>query len=208
MAPGDNDQTFIDRLAFKLFASPGSPFTAFADRQRAERLENCRQLERVLKDCQAADDARTTEGRGSSVPAGEVKMTSQVKRISRFFRWDEADAPEQSAEDGGNVFNEAVSTVFDKDGKGAGAVKKPERINRFSGSCAREVHELWACRALALGCGGYLAELRDCWSDTKQIASGKGGGERSCRDIQIDMSKCVNKRAAELVERMQKSKKQ
>ena len=64
-----------------------------------------------------------------------------------------------------------------------------------------------ACRALALGCGGYLAELRDCWSDTKQIASGKGG-ERSCRDIQIDMSRCVNKRAAELAERMQKSKKQ
>ena len=141
MAPGDNDATVIDRLAFKLFASPGSPFTAFADRQRAERLENCRQLERVLKDCQAADDARAA-GKGPS-REGEVKMTSQVKRISRFFRWDEANVPEQNAEDGGNVFNEAVSTVFDKDGKGAGAVKKPERINRFSGSCAREVHELW-----------------------------------------------------------------
>jgi hypothetical protein len=71
-----------------------------------------------------------------------------------------------------------------------------------------------ACRALALGCGNHLADLRRCWNDTTLKSavgdaeiSFENGSEEACRNIQIDMSKCVNKNAAELAQRVQAAKK-
>lgn len=49
----DDNDGFVDRLAKTLFASPNSPLTAFADRQRIERLEQCSQLANFLSACQA-----------------------------------------------------------------------------------------------------------------------------------------------------------
>ena len=83
------------------------------------------------------------------------------------------------------------------------------------------MHEMWACRALAVGCGNHLDDLKKCWSDqntTTRVVVRRGdddGGAmnfhpekdeaRSCRGVQMRMARCVNKRAAELNERVRSS---
>lgn len=231
----DEDKDGImDRLAKTLFASPGSPLTAFADQQRIERLENCRQLERVLKACQSANnDAQFTGGDESETTLSEkeedtwsIPPSRGSVRLARFFNWDNPELAEQhqnnESKEGSDrsALSEAAASFYGENVDGGentapAKIKKAER-NRFSGSCAREAHELWACRALALGCGNYLADLRSCWSEShlkSQMSGGneitfENGSEDSCRNIQISMSKCVSKHAAELAERVQRDKKE
>mmetsp|Transcript_15760 Transcript_15760/g.26921 ORF Transcript_15760/g.26921 Transcript_15760/m.26921 type:complete len:227 (+) Transcript_15760:102-782(+) len=223
--PSDTDANdpkdgLMDRLAKKLFASPESPLTAFADRQRIERLEQCRQLERILKSCQAANDAQLA-GNGSETNASEnedIPASKSGVRIARFFKWNSPDPDVQQAISSSGVLSEAAASFQGSDDEKTQnlQIKKSARP-RFSKDCARETHELWACRALALGCGNHLSDLRRCWNDAdspddksqagNEITFGVGD-EKSCRNIQINMANCVNKNAAELASRVQAAKKQ
>ena len=48
------------------------------------------------------------------------------------------------------------------------------------GSCAREAHAFWACRAVSTRCGATLSDLRDCFRETgreKSLAAEKTGYE-------------------------------
>lgn len=224
MAPAsDESDGIVHRLAKRLFASPDSPFTEFADRQRIERLDQCRQLERILKACQSAhnDDARIADNNGLDAnPTEETNFgpTDSGKRISRFFGWKQGsnnDEQSSAQQTGSSVISEAASSFTDGvDNQPASSSKAVNSKRTFSKDCHVETHELWACRALALGCGGHLGDLRRCWADanlaqaTKNEMTYENGSDEACRDIQLNMSKCVNKNAAELAERVQARKKQ
>mmetsp|Transcript_19560 Transcript_19560/g.42486 ORF Transcript_19560/g.42486 Transcript_19560/m.42486 type:complete len:236 (-) Transcript_19560:1911-2618(-) len=223
----------MDRLAKRLFASPDSPFTAFADRQRMERLESCRQLERILEACQSANNDAQVSGNDSEQKSSEMTEFPPSRsgaRIARFFKWDSPNSPDPNelndVQDADSVFSDAASSFYEDSGSDGGKKqsvqsKKIIARPRFSKDCAIETHELWASRALALGCGNYLADLRRCWSDAnhspdQESVAGDGitlynennEKEKSCRQIQVDMAQCVKKNATELEERIQAAKKQ
>ncbi|KAL7532057.1 hypothetical protein ACHAXR_004402 [Thalassiosira sp. AJA248-18] len=225
----DNNDGIMDRMAKRLFASQDSPFTAFADRQRIERVEQCRQLERILKACQSANDAQVAGNEFDTNSSEEVEFqpSRSGARIARFFKWNGPDEQNGTQEvDSGriSVLSEAAASVYEDSDTSDGQMKQPvprKKSNKrsFSTNCAIETHELWACRALALGCGNHVGDLRRCWSDAnspnQKTAAAVGneitfenGNENSCRHIQLNMAKCVNKNAAELAERVQAAKDQ
>lgn len=203
----------MDRLAKRIFASPDSPFTAFADRQRMERLEGCRELQRILVACQAEKVAIDEGKDATSLEVADIPQSKSGARIARFFRWDSVnaddDAQQQSDVGPSSVLSEAASAFYEgndnSSDKGQGNSKSIAKKSRFSKDCAIETHELWACRALALGCGNHLTDLRRCLDDNNQKISQASGemqyhneARKTCRDIQVDMATCVNKNAAEL----------
>eukprot|EP00573_Skeletonema_grethae_P002984 CAMPEP_0201687364 /NCGR_PEP_ID=MMETSP0578-20130828/1463_1 /ASSEMBLY_ACC=CAM_ASM_000663 /TAXON_ID=267565 /ORGANISM="Skeletonema grethea, Strain CCMP 1804" /LENGTH=216 /DNA_ID=CAMNT_0048171515 /DNA_START=60 /DNA_END=710 /DNA_ORIENTATION=- len=213
----DNKDGPIDRLAKSLFASPGSPFTAFADKQRSERLEQCKGLEDILMACQkanAADDA----GVAAAAPTELEPKSRSEARIKRFFKWN---GPDQgNNDDKSSVLKDATDSILDGGNSGnSDNINQPQRLNnnssRYSKGCTQETHEMWACRALALGCGNHLSDLRRCWSDASSVQNkgeltfkdGDSGSDASCRGIQQQMARCVLKNTAELKERMAASNK-
>jgi hypothetical protein len=205
-----------------------SPFTAFADRQRVERIEQCKQLENIVVACQSAKHARDARKAGEELKetpdmAEEIPTSRSGARIARFFKWN--NPPGYDAEQNGtqtaessSVLDEAVSSFYDN-GSGDDKARQGKKIAarpRFSEDCAIETHELWACRALALGCGNHLVDLRKCWSDQNSVATVtmRDEGiefykdpkeEKSCRSIQLSMARCVNRHTAELNERVKAS---
>ena len=222
----DAEDGIMDRLAKTLFAHPSSPLTAFADRQRMDRIEQCKELERILSACRSAKHVRdAARGAGEEIKdapdnmAGDIPTSRSGAKIARFFKWDDPPGTDdernndQTAERG--VLDQAVTSLYDN-GSGDDEGKKGKQHSvsrpRFSEDCAIETHELWACRALAVGCGNHLADLRRCWSDRHSASTVKmrDGGvyfyegtkeEKSCRDIQMSMARCVNRHTEELNER-------
>ena len=202
MPSDEHEDGFMDRMAKRLFASPDSPFTRFADQQRIDRLEQCRQLERALKACQSANDEPGALG------TTDVPDERSRARIARFYKWKESEHPE--SQDAAQA-----DPSFQSDGESHQSQTAGARSRR---DCSKETHELWACRALALGCGGHVRDLRQCWMDAQIVdahapTGGEGAGlqngtRHSCQDVQMSLASCVNKRAAELAERVQAAKKQ
>ncbi|KAL3777241.1 hypothetical protein HJC23_013222 [Cyclotella cryptica] len=219
---GEKNGVF-DRLATKLFASTSSPLSAFADQQRAERLASCRQLESILNSCQAELKNEAADFNADTLTSGDVTVatTRSGIRIARFFRWNLPHADHNKSDSseivGGTIKNADGTERLGHDNYGN--VK-----SNFSHGCHKETHELWACRALALGCGNYLSDLRRCWDETSQIharnnsptnqnsASENDDVRRNrradaCREIQQNMAKCVTKNASELAERIEARRK-
>ena len=214
----DNKDGPIDRLAKSLFASPGSPFTAFADKQRSERLEQCKDLEDILMACQRANKVGGLNNAASAATDHNesVENTSRSEaRIKRFFKWNESS--HQSNDDKSSVLQDAAASILDGDGDSIDKNNdntQSRRLNNnaaiYSKGCIRETHEMWACRALALGCGNHLSDLRKCWSDASSVQNkgeltfkdGDSDSDASCSGIQQQMARCVVKNTAELKERM------
>ena len=82
-------------------------------------------------------------------------------------------------------------------------------------TCAREEHLVWSCRAVAIGCGKDLGELKKCFEDegplrilsapgTAYEGSDKKKAKIPCRKVQEALGNCVNKGAYELYERRRK----
>ena len=126
----------------------------------------------------------------------------------------ETDVPqEQTVSSASDVFNEAASSFTTDVNENSQPTIQSNKTNArtsFSKGCTIETHELWACKALAVGCGNHLQDLRRCWSNQRSLAAGNNGGgmtyyksdeEKSCSNIQVDMARCINKHTAELNER-------
>ena len=229
----DGKDGFVDRLAKTLFAHPNSPFTEFADSQRIDRLEQCQELQRIVEACQAASTTNsidsndtgnndTKSSKSRTIGISEIPTSRSGTRIARFFKWDTSDMSEEETTDvpqqidasgsASDVFNEAASSFTTTDNENSQPIqsnKSNTRRTSFSKGCTIETHELWACKALAVGCGNHLQDLRRCWSNQRSIAVGDNGGmtyyksdeEKSCSNIQVDMARCINKHTAELNER-------
>ena len=221
-ASDNNDKDgFVDRLAKSIFASPDSPFTAFADRQRVERLEQCGELQRIVDACHAA--ANSTKNDTSNNVDVDIPSSKSAKRISRFFKWnsvDQSSAAQQQQTDtsSSDVFTEAASS-FTNDNESKNSNKERSKTSSnssrtsYSKGCVIETHELWACKALAVGCGNFLSDLRQCWTQQQiedaQRSKNDGmtyhnSNRDNCRDIQIDMGRCVKKNIKELDDRAAK----
>jgi hypothetical protein len=206
MSPSDENDGFFDRLAKKLFASESSPLTSFADQQRAERLASCRQLETILNACQAESKGGKSNDADDTL-SDDTGDVIRKKKMARFFQWDKP-AVDQSSE-GGEDTNKKESEEQYK-------IK-----STYSQGCHRETHELWACRALALGCGGYLKDLRTVMNEARELAIQKEmsetgseityedrkSSEDQAKEIQQMMVKCITKNATELSERMEARRK-
>ena len=234
-ADDDGKDGIFDRLAKNLFANSNSPFTEFADRQRIERLEQCQELQRIVEACQAAaantnnvdshdtgNNDNTKNDTSRTIGISEIPTSRSGTRIARFFKWDtsdmsegETDVPQEQTDassSASDVFNEAASSFTTDVNENSQPTIQSNKTNArtsFSKGCTIETHELWACKALAVGCGNHLQDLRRCWSNQRSLAAGNNGGmtyyksdeEKSCSNIQVDMARCINKHTAELNER-------
>lgn len=202
---GEENTGFIDRLAKKLFASESSPLSSFADQQRAERLASCRHLETVLNACHAESKNESSQNSLEGARSdGYEDDVMRKQKMSRFFRWDRPSV-NQDVEDGENTNNNE------------GDANKSAVTSKYSQGCHKETHELWACRALALGCGGHLRDLRLVTNEAQELAIQREMSDESgeityedrkssddkAKEIQQMMVKCITKNATELSERME-----
>ena len=189
------------------------------DEQRLERLQQCRQIEQVLKECQQKQNHRAQEkvsfwkkSKKADTQPDASDADNQIEsivpglRMMKYFGWRGINS---HADDGDD-----------------------QQVQDISSSCAREQHALWACRAVSIGCGNDLSRLKKCFdSDTNQDGNDhdheEGGRRRipkvlqnpsiayepksqrdideaTCGDLQAILGKCVGQGAQELYERTKK----
>jgi hypothetical protein len=186
-------------------------WTDLHDRQRLERLQQCRRLQEHLTACQQqAAAANTTKplARKSPMKAGEVDGIAAVKevaerdiehivpglRMMKYFGWRGIHKSAQNDDED----NDKIKHVLDQ-------------------TCAREQHALWACRAVAIGCGSELVQLRNCFDGEGAMPvltqpqtlyeSPVGSGSKKklkkipCGAIQQEVGQCVHKGMQALVQR-------
>mmetsp|Transcript_6748 Transcript_6748/g.13886 ORF Transcript_6748/g.13886 Transcript_6748/m.13886 type:complete len:223 (-) Transcript_6748:149-817(-) len=208
----DEKLGIVDRLANYMFANPDSPFTQFADRQRVERLQQCREIEAILKACQesrkkveqASKNKIDVDPSPKDIPS--LATTKRSLKISRFFKWDSPHSDQDtdgSHENSRSIIGDATALLSGEIQRDTNTVSSEGKMNtKFSKDCSKETHELWACRALSIGCGNHVSNLRNCWDS---VVSG-GNSEGSCKEIQQNMARCVTKNTSELVRRVEAAK--
>lgn len=185
----------------------------FADDQRVERLKGCAELERALKACVARRDEMLKASSGGSVRATVGARGDDARRrddrsgakIARFFRWG----------GGGDAAAGGKDRAGDNDVSSGPSGASSSEIS----SCARETHEAWACRGMALGCASDLVELKKCFREKEEEAyfssqsstyagndanDGTGGGPKAaaCAEEQRKLGTCAAVNAARLQERI------
>jgi len=129
--------------------------------------------------------------------------------MMRFFEW-------RNYYGGGDDGNDGTAG-----GGGQGDKNDDDNSNRKENRCLREEHALWACRAIATGCGSTLVELRTCLNDQGKDAAlstpaaydGDHGGDNCdrnnaaaptrtvivpCGDVQRRLASCVAAEARDL----------
>lgn len=161
-------------------------WNTFNDDQRVERLHICRQLEKVLDSCRHQNDKNPMA----------IENLSPGLRVMKYFKWrgilkdleEEQDNPETSSR-----FSQAIQN-----------------------SCAREQHAVWACRAVATGCGQDLSALKSCFESEGAYTvlvhpstkyDNKIGDNTNnvvpCQEFQQNLGACVTKGAQDLLQRRQ-----
>lgn len=77
-------------------------------------------------------------------------------------------------------------------------------------TCQRELHAVWACRAIAVGCGEDLVRLRNCFDKATPavILAGEPVYEQAskqvpCGELQQRMASCIQKSAMDLQQRVE-----
>jgi len=207
-AADETSQTGTDQaISGGLIDTVGRWWSGVMDAQRVDRLKQCRTLHDLLLRCRQhhqqhptikgnkeADSGSGRNGR-SSVPYScyEIDSIPEGIRMMRYFDWKKS--PPRSADIGG------VLEVVDDDDDDNGDINNNDRYRGQSGvasdttssqiasrtdptqreeiPCIREEHALWACRAIATGCGKDLVELRNCMKEygTKSILRCRSGYE-------------------------------
>mmetsp|Transcript_10486 Transcript_10486/g.14868 ORF Transcript_10486/g.14868 Transcript_10486/m.14868 type:complete len:216 (+) Transcript_10486:181-828(+) len=173
-------------------------FGSFMDRQRLDRLEQCRDIEYCLQDCLQAKSSGT---KVQDDNFGMEDISSGI-RMLRYYQWrDNTD----------KVKNDSDKMDTQQEEKS----EKPAVIP----SCAKQQHSLWGCRSVALACGVDLVNLRTCFlqydkdqvlavGDTNYDGSNNvpdmGKPPIPCREQQRLLGECITRNAAELEQRLQK----
>ena len=159
------------------FASPSAlkdRFSEFDDKQRIDRLSACRDLDRILRDCRERHQEQ--EGKGSKTKKNNLYNSSKdpIESVSiglrnmKYFGWrgilskKEVGAP--SNDSGKTKKQETAETTITEPDL---SVFHP----KIRSSCAREEHAVWACRAVATGCGKNLSELKKCFEEVDNTSS-------------------------------------
>jgi hypothetical protein len=94
--------------------------------------------------------------------------------------------------------------------------RKNEIRERIQSTCSREEHSVWACRAVATGCGKELGALKACFDkegpfdvltaplagyELKQQDDQRKVVILPCHDLQAALGNCVNVNGQELYQR-------
>eukprot|EP00531_Pseudo-nitzschia_arenysensis_P008143 CAMPEP_0116143420 /NCGR_PEP_ID=MMETSP0329-20121206/15444_1 /TAXON_ID=697910 /ORGANISM="Pseudo-nitzschia arenysensis, Strain B593" /LENGTH=234 /DNA_ID=CAMNT_0003638745 /DNA_START=34 /DNA_END=735 /DNA_ORIENTATION=+ len=151
------------------FVSPAvlkQRFQEFDDRQRINRLSECRKLDKILNDCRKRNQpgkpkTRYTTKKDEDDP---IESVSIGVRNMKYFGWrgilKSSTPPSQSAD--GEASDDKKNDTA-PEGPDL-SVLRPQ----IRSSCAREEHAVWACRAIATGCGKDLSELKKCFEDVNE----------------------------------------
>uniref|UniRef100_A0A7S1B892 Uncharacterized protein n=1 Tax=Corethron hystrix TaxID=216773 RepID=A0A7S1B892_9STRA len=132
---------------------------------RLFRLSRCRELEIAHRECMRKLDAARLAFEEEECKRSEEKM-SKLRWLKSFKRVSESKISSDSMD------------------------RSPP-----PGSCNKEAHAAYACRAFALGCSPSLDALRAC--------AAKGGAEECVKEQQA-LSACVNEQTEELEKELQK----
>ncbi len=224
------------------FVSPSvlkERFQEFDDQQRIDRLSECRKLDKILHDCRKRNQpgkakSRYTKNSPDNKTDDPIESISIGLRNMKYFGWRgilKTPAPTSPDTDTTNSKNQesepskTMETV--RDGPDL-SVFHPN----IRSSCAREEHAVWACRAIATGCGKDLSELKKCFDDVDNTDSAQVpqhvrvltapytnyqgivesvAGDRAasmkrqipCHEIQRKLGSCVTENGKQLLERKQ-----
>jgi hypothetical protein len=161
-------------------------FSKFQDDQRLERLQYCRELERVLEQCRS-------------------------RRQGNHPQQQQQQSQEQGQEDGIEGLSPGLRMMKYFGWRGMLKGEKPHPLaTHIEASCAREQHSLWACRAVSIGCGKDLGALKKCFdhegAETILVQPKTGYEESSshevpCRELQHALGSCVTDGAQKLFQR-------
>ena len=187
-------------------------------------------------------DSGDNNDHGTYEPKMKLEDTKSGMKISRFYGWGLvnpraqaaiAEMREQSNEwqsmgqptSNSKVVNEiSISSGEDATKTGmndmkfstTSSIETNNKNSRTSHSvhCTRETHALYACKALALGCGSDLMNMKNCFVEqlgTTNPSSihyeSKDGGESSSTKCHLEQRKvgdCIRKNMKELNERIEK----
>eukprot|EP00536_Pseudo-nitzschia_multiseries_P003917 jgi/Psemu1/284729/fgenesh1_pg.62_\ len=154
---GDGSEDSPSWSFSSLFSSPSSlreRFQEFDDQQRIQRLSACQQLDAILSDCRerhANNNNNNNNNKHRNHPNNDpIESVSIGLRNMKYFGWRGiATTPSDQNDDNNNDSNnDELSSLV---------------RSRIRSSCSREQHAVWACRAVATGCGKDLAELKRCF---------------------------------------------
>lgn len=143
----------------------------------------------------------------------DIEGCSQGLRMMKYFGWRGILLPDDDDENSKNH-----NAVNDYHGQRRHQTEKVHE--RIKSTCSREEHSVWACRAVATGCGQELSELRRCFDNEgpfNVLTAPVGGYEQSkktnmpvlpCHDLQVVLGDCVHKSGRDLYERRKKIRQQ
>lgn len=145
----------------------------FHDAQRMERLQACSQLDQILRDCRSGrrrqdPQKQQQQQEQQPQPYGDhtIEGTSAGLRVMKYFGWRGILGPTPTdPRSDGRKDDEGTAD------EGTAALLPPTLRTQIRQSCAREQHAVWACRAVATGCGKDLGALKRCFDG--------GGGNSS-----------------------------
>jgi len=183
-----------------------SDYREMIDAQRVERLRQCRSLQRVLRACRERVPDRP-----------QLEDFPMGIRSVRYFQWRHGNEDSHTRMSSSSSTTSATAT--------APTTTTTTTTTPSTNSCLREEHAVWACRGVALKCGGELVRLRDCFNeysaeellDPKNDATAYESNTTTttvdkritppCASMQQALGTCVTKNAAALAERRQQYKK-
>jgi hypothetical protein len=198
-------------------------FSNLQDDQRIERLQRCQEIQNVLLQCQQQQQQQqqrqqrqktiiTTSTNSIESPQYDplsIESFSGGIRTMKYFGWRGIlQQPQQPHED-----DDPSQQQKQLEGR------IPERVhNAIVHSCSREQHALWACRAVAVGCGKELGSLKagfdsmGPWNvlfqprtayDEKSTPDDDKSHPIPCAELQSSLGTCVRRGADALLERTQ-----
>ena len=150
----------------------------------------------------------------------DINQTVPGTRMMRYFGWhQETGHPEsasfssilQSTQQSNNKEDGTVTDMKQNTTAANATVASSSTNNPVIPSCAKEMHALWACRSVCLGCAEHLRNLKDCFQlipeqvlNVPQTAyePTKYSGIIPCRESQEELGKCVIKKSKELQQRL------
>mmetsp|Transcript_15107 Transcript_15107/g.38064 ORF Transcript_15107/g.38064 Transcript_15107/m.38064 type:complete len:249 (+) Transcript_15107:180-926(+) len=216
------------------FVSPSvlkERFQEFDDQQRIDRLSECRKLDKILHECRKRNQPGKPKSRYTkkSDKNDPIESVSIGVRNMKYFGWRGILKPpsNQSANDEASDADGGKAKPTAPDGPDL-SVFHPQ----IRSSCAREEHAVWACRAIATGCGKDLSELKKCFEEideqdanypphvrvlTSSYTNYQGIVEKigseaikeqiPCHEIQWRLGSCVTESGKQLLERKQQREK-
>lgn len=190
----------------------------FMDQQRLERLKQCQEIDAVLRDCL---QRRNKMLNGETVPQEQESLSvDQIvpgTRMMRYFGWhkETPSSPESvsfsSVWQSASETDETTVTVKEEMKPATTANASASSTVTLIPTCAKEMHAIWACRSVCLGCAGDLRNLKDCFQllPEEVLNAHETAYEPTlsnvtipCRQSQEELGRCVVKNAKELQQRL------